>query len=78
MRSVVKFLSGQKAGAIPFYIRSFLTFSLKWSGPWSPLFNGKNFSGWKQVGDSALFIVLDSAIVLHQKPIPGSILFKNK
>ena len=67
MRSVVKFLSGQKAGAIPFIFALFLTFSLNGQDPWSPLFNGKNFSGWKQVGDSALFIVLDSAIVLHQK-----------
>jgi hypothetical protein len=31
------------------------------------LFNGKDFTGWKRVGDSAPFSIADSAIVLHQK-----------
>lgn len=31
------------------------------------LFNGKDFQGWKNVGDNAPFVIADSAIVLHQK-----------
>jgi len=34
---------------------------------WVSLFDGKDLKGWIKMGDSALFEVKDSSIVLHQK-----------
>jgi hypothetical protein len=46
-----------------------LTLAVLWlaapaaAGPWQPLFNGKDLSGWKQVNGSAPYAVVDGAIV---------------
>lgn len=40
------------------------------AGPWEPLFNGKDLSGWKQVNGTAPYTVADGAIV--GTTVPGS------
>jgi hypothetical protein len=40
------------------------------AGPWEPLFNGKDLSGWKQVNGTAPYTVVDGAIV--GTTVPGS------
>ncbi|AWI08831.1 3-keto-disaccharide hydrolase [Ereboglobus luteus] len=40
------------------------------AGPWEPLFNGRDLSGWKQVNGTAPYTVVDGAIV--GTTVPGS------
>lgn len=37
--------------------------SLLSAGPWEPLFNDRDLSGWKQIGGTAPYAVVDGAIV---------------
>lgn len=34
-----------------------------WAGPWEPLFNGRDLSGWRQIQGAAPYAVADGAIV---------------
>ncbi|MDR0901501.1 MAG: DUF1080 domain-containing protein [Opitutaceae bacterium] len=40
------------------------------AGPWEPLFNGKDLSGWRQIAGTAPYDVIDGAIV--GTSVPGS------
>ena len=33
------------------------------AGPWEPLFNGRDLSGWKQINGTAAYKVVDGAVV---------------
>lgn len=34
--------------------------------PWKSIFNGKNFAGWKMVGEKAVAMVQNGEIVTHR------------
>ena len=49
------------------------------AGPWEPLFNGKDLTGWKQVNGTSPFTVEGDAIVGTTKPgSPNSFLATEK
>jgi hypothetical protein len=52
-----------------------------YAGPWEPLFNGKDLSGWKQVNGKAPYVVVDGAIVgtaIAEQPPVNSFLATEK
>jgi hypothetical protein len=71
---MARFLSGLR-----FQISGFcLAVSLA-AGPWEPLFNGKDLTGWKQVNGTAPYTVIDGAIVGETVPrSPNSFLATEK
>lgn len=61
------------------FLSLILTGSLHAQGNWTPLFNGKNLKGWKQLNGTAPYKVIDGAIVGTSKfGTPNSFLVTEK